>query len=94
MKERLLLHWITLQSGDITKRHAQLKRALISVSQKILTTCLRDMERASLISRTAYDSARPKVEYSLTPLGKELMRIIMALHRWARKHRQQLNAKC
>ena len=54
-----------------TKRFGELKKSIGSVSQKVLTAQLRDMEKNGLVSRTVYAEVPPRVEYSLTDLGKK-----------------------
>jgi len=73
-----------------TKRHGALRRELSGVSQKMLTQTLRDLERAGLIQRTAYDLVPPKVEYSLTRLGQSFVEPLNALCNWAEAHRDEL----
>jgi DNA-binding HxlR family transcriptional regulator len=73
-----------------TKRHGALRRELGGVSQKMLTQTLRDLERAGLIQRTAYNLVPPKVEYSLTQLGQSFVEPLNALCNWAEAHREEL----
>jgi DNA-binding HxlR family transcriptional regulator len=49
------------------------------------------MERQGLVYRTETSGAQIKVEYALTPSGTELMTIVMAMHKWAKKHRSLMN---
>ena len=55
-----------------TRRFGELHRSLHGITQKMLTQQLREMERDGLIHREIYTQVPPKVEYSLTPLGKTL----------------------
>ena len=67
--------WKVLILRDLlpgTKRFGELKRSIGSVSQKVLTAQLRDMERSGLVQRRVYAEVPPRVEYSLTELGKSL----------------------
>ena len=73
-----------------TKRHGALRRAMIGVSQKMLTQTLRDLEHAGLIQRTAHDTVPLKVEYSLTRLGRSFVDPLNALCNWAEAHRDEL----
>ena len=61
---------IELHSG--TRRFSELRRTLHGISQKMLTTSLRGLERDGFITRTIYPTVPPKVEYQLTELGREL----------------------
>jgi DNA-binding HxlR family transcriptional regulator len=64
-------------------RFSDLQRAIPAVSQKMLIQQLRDLERHSIVSRTVYPQVPPKVEYSLTDLGKALRPVFLALLGWA-----------
>ncbi len=69
--------------GDGTMRFRELQRAMQGVTPKVLTRQLRDLEHDGLVSRTAYAEIPPRVEYSLTPLGRSLLPILQQLHNWA-----------
>ncbi len=73
-------------------RNAQLKRAIGGISQKMLTQTLRQFERNGLVRRRDLRTARPHVEYRLTPLGKSLSRTLTVLDRWAERNFLQLDA--
>ena len=72
-----------------TRRFSELQRALESVSQKVLTAQLRELERDGVVMRTVHPEVPPRVEYSLTVLGQELLPVLDGLHafgegsRWA-----------
>ena len=77
--------WKVLILRDLlpgTKRFGELKRSIGSVSQKVLTAQLRDMEAKGLVSRKVYAEVPPRVEYSLTDLGKSLKPILNAMWAW------------
>lgn len=77
--------WKVLILRDLmpgTKRFGELKKSIGSVSQKVLTAQLRDMEESGLVSRKVYAEVPPKVEYSLTELGKSLKPILDAMYSW------------
>jgi DNA-binding HxlR family transcriptional regulator len=69
--------------GEGTKRFRELQRAMAGVTPKVLTRQLRDLEHDGLVSRVAYAEIPPRVEYSLTPLGRSLLPILQQLHNWA-----------
>ena len=71
------------------KRFGELKKSIGKVSQKVLTTQLRDMEESGLISRKVYAEVPPKVEYSLTELGKSLQPILDAMLHWGAEYKEK-----
>ncbi|MDO3387943.1 helix-turn-helix domain-containing protein [Gilvimarinus sp. SDUM040013] len=64
------------------KRFNQLMRLVPGISQRMLTKQLRDLESNGIIHRKVYPEVPPKVEYSLTPLGKSLKPVVDALEAW------------
>lgn len=78
-----LLSLITLDSGGGTMRFTQLKRAIGDISQRMLAQTLRTLEREGYVSRKAYPTIPPKVEYSLTALGRSLLKKVQPLIAWA-----------
>lgn len=84
--------WKVLIIRDLltgTKRFGELKKSIGKVSQKVLTTQLRDMEESGLISRKVYAEVPPKVEYSLTDLGKSLQPILNAMLQWGTEYKEK-----
>ena len=75
-----------------TMRYAQLQRAIGGISQKMLTQTLRSLERDGLVQRTVHPVIPPKVEYSLTRLGRTLIEPLHTLCRWSEKHLAELQA--
>lgn len=73
-------------------RPSRLRAALPGISQKMLTQRLRGLEQAGVVTRRVRTSARPHVEYALTPFGRELREIVLAMHRWAKRHARALPA--
>ncbi len=85
--------WKVLILRDLmpgTKRFGELKKSIGSVSQKVLTAQLRDMEANGLISRKVYAEVPPRVEYSLTNLGKSLKPILDAMKNWGEDYKKSL----
>jgi len=73
--------------GDGPKRFNELRKALGSISQRMLTLTLRGLERDGLLTRTVYPSIPPRVDYELTRLGRSLLAPVSELGAWARKNR-------
>ena len=69
--------------GNKTLRYNILKDKIPTISQKVLTSQLRQLEKDGIISRKVYAEIPPRVEYSLTPIGKKLIHVFLALHTWA-----------
>ena len=67
-------------------RYGELKKALDSVSHKMLSNQLKELESDGLITRTEYPQVPPKVEYSLTETGLSLMPILAELCNWGHAH--------
>lgn len=67
-------------------RFGELGRELAGVSQKMLTQQLRRMEQDGLVIRTLYASVPPKVEYSLTDIGKSLEPVVDILYQWGKHY--------
>ncbi len=75
-----------------TIRYAALQREIGDISQKVLTQTLRSLERDGLVRRKVYPVASPKVEYSLTPLGRSLLGPLQILCHWTEKHLTKMEA--
>jgi len=75
------------------KRFNELRRALTGITHKTLTQQLREMEADGIIHREVYPQIPPKVEYSLTPLGKTLKPVLDAMHNWAERHGRALEQR-
>ena len=74
---------------DGTKRFGELKRSLGSISQKVLTSNLREMEERGLVERRVYPEVPPRVEYSLTEAGASLRPVIDAMRTWGVDYQQR-----
>lgn len=77
---------VVMTLGDKPRRFNELKRAIGSISQRMLTLTLRGLERDGLVSRVVTASIPPRVDYELTPLGRSLRGPVEALGRWAIEH--------
>ena len=72
------------------QRHAELKRGLPGVSQRMLTRTLRRLEARGLLRRTVHGTVPPAVEYALTPLGRSLNRSLETLCHWTERHADEI----
>ena len=77
--------------GDGPRRFNELRREIPSVSQRMLTLTLRNLERDGIVSRTVTPSIPPRVDYELTALGHSLLKPITALTEWALDHIEQIH---
>lgn len=85
--------WKVLILRDLlpgTKRFGELRRSVGQVSQKVLTAQLRQMEESGLLSRKVYAEVPPRVEYSLTDLGRSLCPILDAMKAWGENYKLTL----
>jgi len=71
---------------DGTKRFGELGRLLPGLTQRMLTTQLRELEADGVIARTVYPQVPPKVEYAITPFGRTLEPLLKELALWADSH--------
>ena len=72
-----------------TKRFSVLKRSIGSISQKVLTDNLRQLEASGIVKRQVYAEVPPRVEYSLTPLGQSLDSVLDAMMTWGDHYKSQ-----
>ena len=77
-------------------RFSQLNKLITGATAKMLTQQLREMEAQDLIHREVYPVVPPKVEYSLTDLGKSLMPVLIAMRDWGSEylHSKNLESNC
>ena len=68
--------------GDGPVRSGELGRRAGGISQKMLTQTLRELERHGIVSRKDYGEVPPRVEYSLTPLGRSLAQLVRRIEEW------------
>lgn len=85
-KAIILLH--LLYSG--TKRFGELRALIPSISQKMLTNQLRELEEQDIVRRVVYPQVPPKVEYSVTEYGQSLKPVLFMLHQWGASHLEHL----
>src|ERR1700716_4115051 len=78
--------------GDGPRRFNELRRALGSISQRMLTLTLRGLERDGLVTRTIFPTIPPRVDYELTDLGRTLLEPVLAISQWAERHREEIQA--
>lgn len=84
--------WKVLILRDLlpgTKRFGELKRSIGTVSQKVLTAQLRQMEDSGLLTRTVYPEVPPRVEYTLTDLGRSLKPVLDAMWSWGEAYKRK-----
>ena len=74
---------------DGTKRFGELKKSIGSISQKVLTAQLRNMEEKGLLERKVYAEVPPRVEYTLTETGYSLKPILDAMWVWGEQYKAQ-----
>src|SRR5215218_11240448 len=82
--------WTVLVVGELgngRKRFNEIRRALGSISQRMLTLTLRGLERDGLVTRTVFPTIPPRVDYALTRLGRSLLEPVSGLGLWARRNR-------
>ncbi len=85
--------WKVLILRDLmggTKRFGELKKSIGSVTQKVLTANLRDMEEKGLLTRKVYAEVPPRVEYSLTETGYSLKPVLDAMMEWGTVYKQKM----
>ncbi len=75
---------------DDKRRFGELMRAMPGITQHMLTTQLRDLERHGLVTRTVYAEVPPRVEYELTPVAHDLKPVFQGIHHWAETHADTL----
>jgi DNA-binding HxlR family transcriptional regulator len=83
---------VVLQLRGQTLRFSELRRGIHGISQKALTITLRGLERDGLVSRISFATIPPRVDYSLTSLGLEALRVFEAWEDFARKHATEVIA--
>ncbi len=77
--------------GDGPMRFNELRAAIGGISQKMLTTTLRTLERDGFVTRTVFPTIPPRVDYELTDLGRELLIPVKGLAEWAMLNINRIN---
>jgi DNA-binding HxlR family transcriptional regulator len=78
----MVIHWLLQR----TMRFNELQRALGAITHRTLARTLREMEGDELVERRDYGEIPPRVEYRLTPIGRSLEPVLLAMHEWALRH--------
>ena len=74
-----------------TKRFSELKKSITNISQKVLTSNLREMEENELLTRKVYPEVPPRVEYTLTDIGYSLKPLLDDMDKWGTWYRSEVN---
>ncbi len=85
--------WKVLIIRDLlsgTRRFSELKKSIGSISQKVLTSNLRSMEKAGLLTRKVYAEVPPRVEYTLTETGYSLRPVLDAMKEWGTEYKRTI----
>ncbi|WP_300382288.1 helix-turn-helix domain-containing protein [Clostridium sp.] len=89
-KWKILILWYL---SNEPLRFSDLKRKLPNVTQKMLTTQLRNLEEDNLVYRKVYSTAPPKVEYGLTKLGEMIKPVLKSMHDYGNEYMDYINNK-
>src|SRR5579862_9675331 len=81
---------VVARLGDGPVRFNELRRAIGGISQRMLTLTLRGLERDGLVTRTVFPTIPPRVDYALTPLGRDLLVPVSALGAWAIRNQPKI----
>lgn len=83
---------IVSRLGDGPMRFSELRNVIGGISQKMLTTTLRNLEQDGFVTRTVFPTIPPRVDYELTSFGRELLAPVNALGDWARENLDRIKA--
>ncbi len=72
-------------------RYNEFRRLIPSITQKMLTQQLRELEKYEIVSRKVYPTVPPMVEYQLTQIGQDLIPIMDAMDRWGKNYVKKYN---
>ena len=81
---------VVTRLGERPLRFNELRRSIGNISQRMLTLTLRGLERDGLITRTVFPTIPPRVDYALTPLGRDLLNPVSALGAWAIRNQEKI----
>jgi DNA-binding HxlR family transcriptional regulator len=84
--------YVILNLADGTRRFTELKRGIDGISQRMLTVTLKGLERDGIVCRTMYPVMPPRVDYTLTPVGRTLIDAVSTLFTWAEDHLADIDA--
>jgi DNA-binding HxlR family transcriptional regulator len=81
---------VVTRLGEGPRRFNELRRSIGGISQRMLTLTLRGLERDGLVTRTVFPTIPPRVDYALTPLGRDLLQPVSALGAWALRNQEKM----
>ncbi len=81
---------VVTRLGEKPLRFNELRRSIGGISQRMLTLTLRGLERDGLVTRTVFPTIPPRVDYALTPLGRDLLQPVSALGAWAIRNQPKI----
>ena len=81
---------VVTRLGSGSMRFNELRRSIGGISQRMLTLTLRGLERDGLVTRTVFPTIPPRVDYALTPLGRDLLDPVSALGEWATRNQAKI----
>lgn len=84
----MIIIWHLGKEG--TKRFSELKTLLPKITQKMLTSQLRELEADQIVHREVYPVVPPKVEYSLTEHGQSLIPVLESMYAWGKGYRDEV----
>jgi DNA-binding HxlR family transcriptional regulator len=82
---------VIYELGGETLRFTELRRAIDGISQRMLTSTLRALERDGIVERTVHPVVPPRVDYRLTGLGRTLSQTVCSLMAWAGEHAEEID---
>lgn len=88
--------WKALVIRDLltgTKRFGELKKSVKGITQKVLATTLKNLEEEGILTRHAYNTKPPKVEYTLTDVGYSLLPVLNAMASWGTDYKYYVKLK-